>query len=52
MPFADKTEQLPQNMRLISVIQQKEKYKWKEALPVAFGPYQVESISFKNLTKF
>ncbi|MCP9260450.1 hypothetical protein DINM_003801 [Dirofilaria immitis] len=34
-------EQRAKNMQLHSGIQHKEKYKWKEALPIAFGPHQV-----------
>ncbi|VIO97206.1 Uncharacterized protein BM_BM7244 [Brugia malayi] len=34
-------EQIPQNIRRHADIQHKEKYKWKEALPAAFGPHQV-----------
>uniref|UniRef100_A0A1I7VAD3 BRCT domain-containing protein n=1 Tax=Loa loa TaxID=7209 RepID=A0A1I7VAD3_LOALO len=34
-------EQVSQIMQLHPSIQQKEKYKWKEALPAAFGPHQV-----------
>lgn len=37
----DLSEQVIQNMQIHSPAQHKEKYKWKEALPVAFGPHQV-----------
>ncbi|VDO45408.1 unnamed protein product [Onchocerca flexuosa] len=35
------TEQIAQNTQYNSGIHHKEKYKWKETLPAAFGPHQV-----------
>ncbi|VDK77432.1 unnamed protein product [Onchocerca ochengi] len=35
------TEQVARNTQLNSGIHHKEKYKWKEALPAAFGPHQI-----------
>uniref|UniRef100_A0A0R3RK98 DH domain-containing protein n=1 Tax=Elaeophora elaphi TaxID=1147741 RepID=A0A0R3RK98_9BILA len=37
----DNAEQVAQNIQLHPSVQHKEKYKWKEALPAAFGPHQV-----------
>ncbi|KAL3998979.1 RhoGEF domain family protein [Acanthocheilonema viteae] len=37
----DNSEQVVQDMQLHPTVQHKEKYKWKEALPAAFGPHQV-----------
>ncbi|CAG9530540.1 unnamed protein product [Cercopithifilaria johnstoni] len=37
----DNAEQVAQSMQLHPAIQQKGRYKWKEALPAAFGPHQV-----------